>query len=400
MTEVTVQNKNLYAELHMISPGYGSSSSLLLDIILPIAADAKPETILDYGCGKSSLVEEVAGKLHCKAHRYDPCIEEYSRITQGRFDLVLNTDVLEHVPETELDSVLADIKSKSDKVIFHIPTVHAAAILPDGSNAHCTVRPSPWWIQKLTGFFEYIETFRSTSNDEQFYVTWPLSEDARSSLKRVYRKRRLANSISKRKHVLAVLKRRLFEGYVSTAELRKDIAGKRIAVVGNAQSLSAGNHGSEIDQHDLVMRLNRCVIPHTRTHGQKISWVVTCQEFPKGFVCSKRIQRVIWTHASKVFSLPKWLSHHTGLVYLLQKSQLSRYHARINWKPSTGFRLLCLLEELGGYDQINIYGFDFFVTPTNTNHIECEEARRNHNYTGEREEVMNWIARDPRVTLK
>ncbi|KZL26472.1 glycosyltransferase family 29 protein [Pseudovibrio sp. Ad37] len=400
LTEVSVKNRELYAQLHRSNPGYGTSSSYMMDIILPLAADAQPKTILDYGCGKSSLIDDVATLLKSEAHRYDPSIPEYCSNPQGKFDLVLNTDVLEHVPETELDLVLKDIRAKSAKVIFHIPTLYATALLPDGSNAHCTVKPSPWWLDKLSEYFPYVDVLRSATNDQQFYITWQLSQKGRQDLKKVYRQRRRANSLAKRKHILRLLRMKLFKGYVSKQQLRDDIAGKRIAVVGNARSLSEKQYGAEIDAHDLVIRLNRGAIPHTSSHGQKLSWVATSMSVPKSFVYSKQIQRVIWTPANRSFSLPQWLVKQTDIVYLLKKTELKRYLNRTTRKTSTGFVLLCLLEELGGYGQIDVYGFDFFATATNTNHIDLDKAHQDHNYELEKKFLVKWMARDPRVALK
>ncbi|QUS58453.1 glycosyltransferase family 29 protein (plasmid) [Pseudovibrio brasiliensis] len=400
LTEVSVTNKDFYTQLHKSNPGYGTSSSYLMDVILPLAADLQPARILDYGCGKSSLVEELAAHLSCASHRYDPCIPEYSTPPEGAFDLVLNTDVLEHVPETELDAVLADIRTKSENVIFHIPTLYATALLADGSNAHCTVHSSAWWQEKLSQHFPYVEVLRSINNDQQFYVTWDVSAEARQNLKMVYRQRRRAHSIAKRKHILRMLRMRLLRGHVPKHELQNDIAGKRIAVVGNAQSLCAKDYGPEIDQHDIVIRINRGAIPHIKSHGQKLSWVATSLDIPKSFVYSQQAQRVIWTSAERSFSLPHWLAKHSDIVYLLKTAELKRYHARAEKKPSTGFRLLALLEELGGYKQIDIYGFDFFASPTNTNHIEPEKARSDHDYDRENHEIQKWMARDPRVSLK
>ncbi|KZL13267.1 glycosyltransferase family 29 protein [Pseudovibrio sp. Ad26] len=400
LTEVTVVNKDFYTQLHKSNPGYGTSSSYLMDVILPLAEDVKPARILDYGCGKSSLIEELAANLQCTSHRYDPCIAEYNDMPEGRFDLVLNTDVLEHVPEDELDDVLTDIQARSDKVIFHIPTLYATALLADGSNAHCTVHSAPWWQKKLSQHFPYVEVLRSTNNDQQFYVTWDASTEARQNLKRVYRQRRRANSLAKRKHILRMLRMKLLRGFVPKHELQNDIAGKRIAVVGNAKSLSNKEYGPEIDGHDIVIRLNRGAIPHVKSHGQKLSWVATSLDIPKSFVNGEQARRIIWTPAERGFSLPHWLARHRDVVYLMKSAELKRYQARTEKKPSTGFRLLGLLEELGGYKHINIYGFDFFASPTNTNHIEPSKARADHDYDREHHEVQKWIARDPWVSLK
>lgn len=38
--------------------------------------------------------------------------------------------------------------------------------------------------------------------------------------------------------------------------LEQTMAGKSVAIVGNAQSILAGDYGAEIDEHDVVVRIN------------------------------------------------------------------------------------------------------------------------------------------------
>lgn len=400
MAVASIKNRELYAELHESNPTYGAFSSLLMEFILPIAEDLNPRQILDYGCGKSTLVDELSEALDCEPIRYDPCMEQYNISPDSPVDLVLNTDVLEHVPEVELDSVLADIKKTSSNVIFHIPTTYAAAILPDGSNAHCTVKPSPWWLDKLTEHFPYVEIFRSRTKNEQFYVTWTLSDSSRANLKQIYRTRRRVNSIQKRKHALKNAKRFLFKRYVSDEILRNEIKGKRVAVVGNANSLINHEYGTEIDENDIVIRINRCNIPHVRSHGKKVTWVATEMDIPRNLLTYQTASRLLWLSKRKVSTMPTWISQRNDKTYILQSKYFRKYHARVNKIPSTGFLLLCLLEELGSYDKLNIYGFDFFETNTTSSHITLKNARRDHNYQKEKAYVQQWVCRDTRVSLQ
>lgn len=46
-----------------------------------------------------------------------------------------------------------------------------------------------------------------------------------------------------------------------------DLAGKRIALVGNARALADTRHGAQIDAADLVIRINRAPIPSAESHG-------------------------------------------------------------------------------------------------------------------------------------
>ena len=138
-----------------------------LEEILPV------ESILDYGCGNSRTVDWLAKINDINGFRYDPAIPEYSRLPVAKADVVINTDVLEHVLECDLDHVLAEIRSISDRVYFHIATQPANSILPNGDNAHCTVRPAEWWQKKLAYYFGEARELPAKYKKRCAFVTWP-----------------------------------------------------------------------------------------------------------------------------------------------------------------------------------------------------------------------------------
>lgn len=101
----------------------------------------KPETILDYGCGK----RKIEG-----ADRYDPGIPECDKPPMGKYDLVFCLDVLEHVEPEYIENVLDDLVSHIGKRgLFRVATVPARQKLPDGRDAHILIKPTKWWINKF-----------------------------------------------------------------------------------------------------------------------------------------------------------------------------------------------------------------------------------------------------------
>lgn len=117
-------------------------------------------TILDYGCGKghqyraAKLVIKDVGtwqgvsdywgvdEINC----YDPSVERFSRLPQGAFDGVISTDVLEHCPEQDLPWIVAEMFGYATRFVFaNVACYPARTTLPNGENAHCTVRPLDWW---------------------------------------------------------------------------------------------------------------------------------------------------------------------------------------------------------------------------------------------------------------
>lgn len=114
------------------------------------------KTLLDYGCGKGYQYTKL--NLHDEYFNgimpslYDPGTK-YSDFPEGEFDGVLCTDVLEHIEEKDLDGVLEQIYSKATKFVYlGVCTVPAQAILPDGRNAHVTIKPFAWWLEKVSPF--------------------------------------------------------------------------------------------------------------------------------------------------------------------------------------------------------------------------------------------------------
>ena len=116
----------------------------------------KSKKLLDYGSGKG------VGYFKHKLHEtwgiefptlYDIAIPKYSMLPEGKFDGVICTDVLEHVPEALLDDVLDDLLNRYPKKFVYLSIATRVALnrLPNGENAHCTVHTPQWWLQKIHG---------------------------------------------------------------------------------------------------------------------------------------------------------------------------------------------------------------------------------------------------------
>ena len=79
---------------------------------------------------------------------FDPAYEPFSRAPQGLFDGVICTDVLEHCPEADLPWIIAELFGFARRFVFASIACHPAVKrLPNGENAHCTVRPPPFWAE-------------------------------------------------------------------------------------------------------------------------------------------------------------------------------------------------------------------------------------------------------------
>lgn len=170
---------NEYKLLHKLDKKFGSSSHIRLHeltriIIQIIEIEKNPDKIfriLDFGCGKSKLIENLidffaSSSFKFEFIKYDPAVEIYSLRPQGNFDLVINTDVLEHIHQQELDIILKDIRSFSKNCFINISTRLANTILPNGQNAHVTVKPCNWWFNLLKKYWDKELYLYSCSMDE------------------------------------------------------------------------------------------------------------------------------------------------------------------------------------------------------------------------------------------
>lgn len=131
----------------------------------------KAVTLLDYGCGRAihnftrlrdhgnetytrrTLIERFEGMIQCY-YCFDPAVQIYDeKPPQGMiFDIVCCADVMEHIPEDFVESVLREIfaYTKTNGVaMFTISGNPALKTFNDGENLHTTIKQVEWWLEKI-----------------------------------------------------------------------------------------------------------------------------------------------------------------------------------------------------------------------------------------------------------
>lgn len=146
---ISVEYMELNARLHHDNLGYGVGGGKHADTVRKLKEATKASSVLDYGAGKGYL----AKALDFPIWQYDPAIPEIAESPRPA-DLVICTDVLEHVEPDRLQFVLADLR-RCVRVVgfFVIHTGPSTKTLADGRNTHLIQRDRAWWKGKLKRHF-------------------------------------------------------------------------------------------------------------------------------------------------------------------------------------------------------------------------------------------------------
>lgn len=138
--------RKLCETMHQDAP-WGTKGYRYIDDFLPTFRELGCRTLLDYGCGRESVKAALASlDPGIEVSGYDPAIPERAE-SPAPADFVICTDVMEHVEEQYVANVLDNIHSLARKgAFFCIALTKAKRNLPDGSNAHITLKTVEWWM--------------------------------------------------------------------------------------------------------------------------------------------------------------------------------------------------------------------------------------------------------------
>ena len=138
-----------YKQYHQNNNHYqGDNLAPQLPHILELIQTTQSTTLLDYGCGKGNQWTNNILPVSTPT-LYDPAVPEHEKKPKGTYHGVISTDVMEHIPEGQIPQVFQEISKYATRFVFlAIATDPAIAILPNGENAHCTIKPLDWWVDE------------------------------------------------------------------------------------------------------------------------------------------------------------------------------------------------------------------------------------------------------------
>jgi hypothetical protein len=138
----------LYQAMHEVNAFQGDTWRAHLCQLREAIPDISRRTILDYGCGpKGGLTREFGTTVI----PYDPYVPQFSTPPWDKsFDTVFSSDVLEHMSQAQINDFLRQVKTASPFSVFLVASTRKAQkLLPNGANAHLTVKPAMWWLGRV-----------------------------------------------------------------------------------------------------------------------------------------------------------------------------------------------------------------------------------------------------------
>lgn len=151
-----MKNIQHYRVVHQENEKYGTGMDFHFPYIAAMMIHLHAKSLVNFGCGKSQLANQLQKYGLNEVCNYDPAIPELSNLPSKEYDVLINTDVLEHIPEPELDGVLQTFKKLSATSI-NIPDLQKAKlILPNGENAHCTLKTPDEWRLLFARHYKHV----------------------------------------------------------------------------------------------------------------------------------------------------------------------------------------------------------------------------------------------------
>lgn len=158
-------------EMERLNEGriFGSAGNTFAPLINEIIQKAGITHLLDYGCGKMLLRNEIKNPPpDFKYQAYDPGVPRLAS-PPSPAELVVCLDVLEHVEPDCIEDVLDHLEELTEVILFaSVCTGPAVKKLSDGRNAHLIQQPLEWWLPKIMDRFD-LQTVQM-HRPNQFFV--------------------------------------------------------------------------------------------------------------------------------------------------------------------------------------------------------------------------------------
>lgn len=171
-----------FDEYRAVAPG-----EHLAEKFVELTSISRLNTVIDFGCGTGRGAKKVHELTGCEfilidfaSNSLDTDIQKEEWFTLLQRDLTkplsvifefgLCTDVLEHIPTSDVDVVIENIMAASDNVFFQISLVEDNCGALIGRPLHLTVKPFQWWVDKFCALGYEIAYQEDQGNSAIFYI--------------------------------------------------------------------------------------------------------------------------------------------------------------------------------------------------------------------------------------
>lgn len=133
---------------------YGLSILTYKHSIRKLIKRFEPTSLLDYGSGRGDAYKDPE-LLHKfwgvdAPTLYDPAFETHDQKPEGKFDGVICSDVLEHVPIELVPNFIEELFAYANKFVWASVCCRSAKkFFPDGRNLHLTIMRFDWWERQF-----------------------------------------------------------------------------------------------------------------------------------------------------------------------------------------------------------------------------------------------------------
>ena len=291
---------------------------------------------------------------------------------------------------------LTALRRASPFAVFTIATRFAVEIDADGANRHRCVRGPDWWTRQIETAFGAAHCLADTPKGVCTVLSWRPDAVSLRALETWQQRQRRAAVWRRRGERLRGRCWRVVKPVPDESRVLAELTGQRVALVGNAESLTQSACGPRIDAADIVIRCNLGIIVDRRSHGARTDWLCTALPLSKEQARRRGVTQIVWASRRKMMlrNIPSWMVA-SGRLAIFSKTRNEQLRAILGKVASTGMKALDLAA-CSECRSLDLFGFDF--GRSNSASDPTRPMSLDHDFDKERAYALELIARDPRLT--